>query len=145
MLPRDREERPQSKVGLPGLNVREMARFRDVKIVFDGKLIPLRAAPEVVDGISIAPLREVFERCDGTLYWFHFEKRVRAVNPTTEMELKIGANKAKVNGAEENLVLAPYIKNGRTMVPLEFVAGTLDVTVSFNSDTGELIISRNDF
>ncbi|MGQ9732521.1 MAG: copper amine oxidase N-terminal domain-containing protein, partial [Candidatus Zipacnadales bacterium] len=127
------------------LNVAEMSRFRDVKIVFAGKLIPLRAAPEVIDGISIAPLREIFERCDGTLYWFHEEKRVRAVNPTTEMELRIGDKTAKVNGAEETLVLAPYIKNGRTMVPLQFIAGTLDVTVSFNSNTGELIVSRNGF
>jgi hypothetical protein len=31
------------------------------------------------------------------------------------------------------------------MVPLEVLATTLDVTVSFNSKTGELIISRNDF
>jgi hypothetical protein len=51
----------------------------------------------------------------------------------------------KVNGSDEQLVLAPYIKNGRTMLPLEFVARTLDVTVSFNSNTGELVISSNKF
>jgi hypothetical protein len=145
MLPPSRDEGARSKVGMPGLDVQQMAKFRDVKIVFDGKLIPLRAAPEVVDGLSITPLREVFESCDGTLYWFHQEKRVHAVNSTVDMELKIGDDTAKVNGAAENLSLAPYIKNGRTMVPLEFLATTLDVTVSFNSKTGELIISRNDF
>jgi len=122
-----------------------MARFRDVKIVLNGKLIPLRSAPEVVNGISIAPLREIFESCDGTLYWFHHEKRVHAVSPSVEMELRIGQQTAKVNGEVQDLVLAPYIRNGRTMVPLEFLASTLDVTVSFNSATGELIISRNGF
>jgi hypothetical protein len=145
MLPPGRDEGAQSKIGIPDLRVQEMARFRDVKIVFDGKLIPLRAAPEVIDGISLTPLREVFEGCDGTLYWFHQEKRVHAVNPNVDMELNIGSDTAKVNGEARGLALAPYIKNGRTMVPLEFLATTLDVTVSFNSDTGELVISRNDF
>lgn len=145
MLPPQREGQLKTKAALPGVDPQQMARFRDVKIVFDGKLIPLRSAPEVINGISIAPLREVFESCDGTLYWFHEEKRVHAVSRSVEMELKIGRDKAKVNGEVQDLVLAPYIKNGRTMVPLEFLANTLDVTVSFNSTTGELIISRNGF
>jgi len=144
MLPPDRDEGTKTRIAMPGIDIEQMARFRDVKIVLDGKLIPLRAAPEVVDGISISPLREVFEGCDGMLYWFHEEKRVHAVNPSVDVELKIGSEAAKVNGEDRSLALAPYIKNGRTMVPLEFLAATLDVTVSFNSSTGELIVSRND-
>jgi hypothetical protein len=145
MLPPGRDERAATKPAMPGADVRQMARFRDVKIVLDGKLIPLRAAPEVVDGISIAPLREMFEGCDGTVYWFHQEKRVHAVSPTADVNLVIGNETATVNGATHDLALAPYIRNGRTMVPLEFLATTLDVTVSFNSTTGELIVSRNGF
>ena len=74
------------------------------------------------------------------LYWSHPDKRVTAVNPDTEMNLQIGNSVATVNGADETLVLAPFIKQGRTMLPLEFVASHLDVTISFNSSTGELII-----
>jgi hypothetical protein len=137
---------PRGKLGHPApLDATTMARFHDVKIVFNGKLLSLRAAPCVLDGISMAPLREVFEHTDGVLYWFHVEKRVRAVNAETELELRIGDPTARINGSEEGLVLAPFIKNGRTMVPLDFVARTLDVTVSFNSDTGELVISSNKF
>jgi hypothetical protein len=140
------DRQPQGKLGQPtALDAKAMARFRDVKIVFNGELLSLRAAPCVLEGISMTPLREVFEHTDGVLYWFHVEKRVRAVNPDTELELKIGNPTARVNGNEEGLVLAPFIKNGRTMVPLEFVARTLDVTISFNSDTGELVISSNKF
>ena len=142
---RDEDARPQAKIGMPGqLDVAAMSRFRDVKIVFDGKLIPLRTAPTVVDGISIAPLREIFESCDGVLYWTHADKRVKAVNSDVEMNLQIGNPVINVNGTAEELMLAPYISNGRTMLPLEFVAGMLDVTVSFNSNTGELVISAKD-
>ena len=145
-LPARSDEEPTSKLGAPRetLDVAAMSRFRDVKIVFDGKLIPLRAAPGVVDGISVAPLREIFEGCDGVLYWSHPDKRVTAVNPDIEMNLQIGNPVATVNGADEALVLAPFIKKGRTMLPLEFVASNLDVTISFNSSTGELIICSKD-
>ncbi len=143
--PRGDDVRPTSKIGTPGqLDIEAMSRFRDVKIVFDGKLIPLRSAPSVIDGVSIAPLREIFQSCDGVLYWYAADKRVKAVNPDIEMNLQIGNPVVNVNGTAEELVLAPYINNGRTMLPLEFVAATLDVTVSFNSSTGELIISSND-
>ena len=144
--PRRTEPAPLTKTARPRpLDVSSLARFRDVKVVFNGQLLSLRTAPLVLQGVSIAPLREIFEHTDGVLYWFHVEKRVKAVNDKTDLELRIGDKTAKVNGANEELVLAPFIKNGRTMVPLEFIAQTLDVTVSFNPDTGELLISSNKF
>lgn len=121
-----------------------LARLRDVKVVYDGKLVPLRACPEVKGGVPVGPLREVFEQSDGVLYWFPVEKRVRAVSPQAEVELRIGVPVAKVNGVTERLELAPYIKRGRTMVPLSFIAATLNVTITFDSKRGQLIISRND-
>jgi hypothetical protein len=145
--PRKLEDEPGSKMGRPTatLDVSSMASFKDVKVVFNGQLLSLRTAPLVLDGISIAPLREIFQHTDGVLYWYHVEKRVKAVNGKTQVELRIGDKTAKVNGADEALVLAPFIKNGRTMVPLEFIAQTLDVTVSFNPSTGELVISSTKF
>jgi len=144
--PRKTESDPLGKTAQPRpLDVSSMAQFRDVKVLFNGQLLSLRTAPMVLQGVSIAPLREIFEHTDGVLYWFHIEKRVKAVNDTTTMELQIGDKTAKVNGADEELVLAPFIRNGRTMVPLEFIAQTLDVTVSFSPDTGELLISSNKF
>jgi Copper amine oxidase N-terminal domain/Bacterial Ig domain len=143
---RGADDEPAGKMGRPGaLDVASMARFQDVKVVFDGKLVSLRAAPLVLSGVSIAPLREIFERTDGVLYWYHVEKRVKAVNDQTEIELQIGDKTAKVNGNERGLAVAPFIKNGRTMVPLEFIAQSLDVTIAFNSDTGELVITSNKF
>ncbi len=134
------------KTGQPRpLDLSSMARFKDVRVVFNGQLLSLRAAPMFLQGVSIAPLREIFEHTDGVLYWFHVEKRVKAVNDNTTIELSIGDRTAKVNGTDQELVLAPFINNGRTMVPLEFIAHTLDVTVSFNPDTGELLISSNKF
>ncbi|MBU0607943.1 MAG: copper amine oxidase N-terminal domain-containing protein [Armatimonadetes bacterium] len=39
--------------------------------------------------------------------------------------------------------IAPYIKRGRTMVPLQFIADLLDVNIAVNSATGDIMISSN--
>ncbi len=120
-------------------------QFEDIKVLFDNEALELLASPEHRDGISIAPLREIFEHSDGMLYWYPVEKRVRATRPGTEMELQIGDREAKVNEQTCQLQVAPYIKKGRTMVPLQFLADTLDVTVTFNPDSGQICLTSNEF
>lgn len=118
---------------------------RDIKIVFDGEVLSLRTAPETRLGISLAPLREIFEKTDGVLYWFPTERKVQAVNKGVDLRLKIGDPKITVNGQSETLQIAPYIKQGRTMVPLQFIADVLDVKIAFDNSTGQILISSNQF
>lgn len=143
----ERSSRPEGRQAQAGHVVMfpsALARFDEVKVVYDGQLLPLRACPEVTKGISMGPIRELFEECDGVLYWFPVEKRVKAVSPHTKVELQIGVPVAQVNGQQTPLELAPYVKRGRTMVPLSFLAATLGLTISFDSQRGQLIITRND-
>lgn len=117
-----------------------LSRFRDVQVLFDGRLVPLRACPEVVKGIPMGPLREIFAQTDGILYWFPVEKRVRGISPSVTLDLRVGQREAKVNGEPYCLELAPYVKQGRTMVPLGFLADVLDLTITFDSERGQLIV-----
>jgi hypothetical protein len=41
--------------------------------------------------------------------------------------------------------LAPYVKRGRTMLPLQFIADTLDLTVTYNPGTQQIVVTSNDF
>jgi len=150
MLPRPEESglpyakrvsKPATGVSLP----KEIGELRDIAVIFDGEMLDLRAAPEVTAGISMGPLREVFEQTDGVLYWFAQEKKVRAVNDELDISLQIGNPLVKVNDQEQQLILAPYIKCGRTMVPLQFLADTLDVAIRYNPATGQLVISSTEF
>lgn len=119
------------------------ALVRDIQIVFDGEILTLRTAPETRKGLALAPLREIFERTDGMLYWFPVEKRVHAVNKNVDLKLTIGQPQVSVNGETKVLEVAPYIKQGRTMVPLQFIAETLDVNITFDSRTGNILICSN--
>lgn len=115
----------------------------EIKIIFDNQELKLRALAEVRNGIEITPLREIFEHQDGVLFWYPVEKRVRAVNKTKDVEIKIGHIEAKVNNEPVVLELAPFIKRGRTMVPLTFVKDLLDVTVQYDPANGRIYITSN--
>ncbi len=122
-----------------------IAHIRNIKVVFNGQQLDLRTLPAMQQGISMTPLREVFEHTNGVLYWYPQEKRVEAKSDQMNVKLQIGNPQAQVNGEAQTLSLAPYIKQGRTMVPLQFVADTLNVTITFNPDTGQIVISSNEF
>ncbi len=134
-----------TRPGEPQIAPVASSTFQDIEIVFNNETLELLAAPELREGISLAPLREIFESSDGVLYWYPIEKRVRATRPGTDMELTIGDPEVTVNDTAHVLQVAPYIKQGRTMVPLQFLADTLDVTVTFNPETGQIRITSNEF
>ena len=63
--------------------------------------------------------------------------------------LMIGSGKAYVNGEvknidEGNTAAAPVVKNGRTMVPLRFIAENFGAEVSFSDITGDAVIKTED-
>ncbi len=115
----------------------------EIKIIFDNQELKLRALAEVRNGIEITPLREIFEHQNGVLFWYPVQKRVRAVNKTKDVEIKIGSATVKVNNEPVVLELAPFIKRGRTMVPLTFVKDLLDVTVQYDPANGRIYITSN--
>ncbi len=118
---------------------------KEVGIVYNGQVLDLRAAPETVNGIAIGPLRELFEQSDGLLYWFPVTKEVRAFNSTTDLHLTIGNPVVEVNGTSVTTVVAPYIKHGRTMLPLQFMADMMDLTIAYDAVTRQVVVTSNDF
>ena len=118
---------------------------KDIAIVFDGNKLDLRAAPETVEGIATGPLRELFEQTDGVLYWFPITKEVRATNSDTDLHLTIGDPEIALNGTTERVNVAPYIKRGRTMLPLQFIADMLDLNICYEATTQQIVVTSNEF
>jgi len=118
---------------------------KDISIVYNGKTLDLRAAPETANGIATGPLRELFEQSDGLLYWFPITKEVRAIGPETNLHLTIGNPEVDLNGTRQQVPVAPYIKQGRTMLPLQFIADTLELTITYEPDTQQIVITTSEF
>ncbi len=105
------------------------------------QVISLGGATEVVEGVRVGSLAKIVAQSDGVLKWYAAEKRVHVVTPQVTMDLRLGQTEARVNGRVQTLELAPFVRNGETMVPLGFLADALGVTFSFDAAQGRLIIS----
>jgi sugar lactone lactonase YvrE len=60
----------------------------------------------------------------------------------TLIKLRIGSKDMIVNGVKKILDAPPYIKNGRTMVPLRAIAEAFGATIEWNNALKEITITR---
>jgi hypothetical protein len=104
----------------------------------DGRAIKLDAAPVIRYSRTMVPIRAIVEAIGGTISWDAVARKVTIVHKGTTIELWIGKNVARVNGRTvktdpKDTRVIPFIVNGRTMLPLRFVAETLGLDVQWNA------------
>jgi len=90
----------------------------------------LDSPPVIKNDRTLLPIRAVVEAMGGQVNWNAEERRVDIEYRGKTVTLWIGKNTAKVNGKEvmidpSNPNVVPEIINGRTMLPLRFVAESL--------------------
>lgn len=94
----------------------------------------------IQNGVTLVPLRGVFETLGATVSWNAKDKTITAKNSTKTVWLKVGSKKAKINGQALTVSVAPIIKSGTTLVPLRFISEALGATVSWDQDLYEVEI-----
>jgi hypothetical protein len=115
-----------------------------MKVMFNHASLQLDRPLTPRAGVMFSPLRQIFEFQGGTLTWQHATGRVRATSNTRDITLTIGETQATVNKAQVRMQLAPYLDEGRTMVPLSFLPMALDVNVQFDPGSGHLLITTKE-
>ncbi|MBR5536144.1 MAG: copper amine oxidase N-terminal domain-containing protein [Clostridia bacterium] len=97
--------------------------------------------PVVVDGTTLVPLRAVVEALGLEVTWDDPTDTVVVKKDNFYIELVIGSTKAKTAGGVKSIPQAPVIINGRTMVPLRFIAEEMGLTVLWNQEYQRVIIN----
>ncbi len=101
----------------------------------NGKIVPLDAPPIIVNSRTLVPLRAIAEALGADVNWDPEYKQVTVRLNGTTILLTIGSPIALVNDSLTYIDTTPIISNGRTMVPLRFIAETLNAEVSWNPDS----------
>lgn len=98
---------------------------------------PLEAAPFIKDGRTMVPLRFIAEAFGANVEWI---PETKGINITLELKsavhtigLQVGNPTAIVDGQVVTLDVAPVIVNGRTFVPIRFIAESFGAKVDWNS------------
>ncbi|EHS58703.1 C40 family peptidase [Paenibacillus sp. Aloe-11] len=115
-------------------------------VYVDDHPLQLVAQPQLLDGTTLVPMRQLFEAQGAKLSWDESSKTVTATKNDTVLTYRIGELAATLNGNALSLNVPGQIVEGNTMIPLRFVSEALGSTVKWDALTRTIrIVSRNDF
>lgn len=141
--------------GLYDPTIANSINLNEVKVQLDGDYLDFTDAdgekvePQIINGRTIVPMRKIFETLGATVEWDGENRIVTGTKEDTEIKLQIGSNIATktVSGETKNIELdvTPTIVDGRTLVPVRFIAESLDKTVGWDSDNRTVVIMDSNF
>lgn len=104
---------------------------------------------QIINDRTMVPMRKIFEILGAEIEWDGENRIVTGTKDDTKIKLQINNNVATktVNGVEEKIILdtPPMIVNDRTMVPLRFIAESLDKQVGWDNQNRTAIIIDYDY
>ncbi|MDI9636749.1 stalk domain-containing protein [Kamptonema cortianum] len=112
----------------------------DMTIYLNGQPVAFDVNPRVLDGVPLTPFRHLFEGYGGEVKWEHASKTVSGDSDGLKLTFRIGDPQADVNGLKMMMEMAPYIERGRSIVPLSFMSQALNVNITYDPNTGHVLI-----
>lgn len=100
------------------------------------------AVPYVVNGNTMIPIRALIEGLGGKVDWDKELNGARATLKDISITMPIGSEYATVNGKSVKMTTPAVIANGKTMIPVRFVAENLGYDVEWVSE-GQYVVIKN--
>jgi len=114
-----------------------------IKVFLDEHLLVFDVPPQIINGRTLVPLRIIYEELGATIEWDNVTKTVTAINDNTKIVLTIGSTYPTVNGEIVPIDQPGIIIDGRTLVPLRFVAESLGANVDWDGSSQTVTITSN--
>jgi hypothetical protein len=105
-------------------------------------------APSIIKNVrTLVPMRVIIEALGGTVIWENSNKKITILLKDEKIELWVGKNIAVINGVMKlidylNPDVVPEIINGRTILPVRFVATNLGFNVQWDNATKTITINN---
>lgn len=101
-------------------------------------------APVIQDSRTLVPVRTIIEAMGGSVEWDNDTHTASLMYGDNEIELVTGSTTAYLNGEERSLDTAPAIINGRTMLPIRFIAESFGFNTRWDADTRSITITKEE-
>lgn len=108
-----------------------------IEVFIDGEEVNFPdAQPFINNSRTLVPVRFVAENLGADVDWQQKEKRVDINKDNKNIQLWIGRENYLINNATQKMDTTPLLKQGRTFVPLRFVAEGLETRVEWKQAKG---------
>lgn len=108
----------------------------DVKVFLSGQEITWETPPSFYQGGHLlVPVRDLARAVGTKVSWDEKKQMVLVTSPKATVRFQIGSSEAMVDGEKVTLPSPVILKNGRTMVPLRFLAQVLGLAVNWDERT----------
>lgn len=114
-----------------------------IPVYINGEKITFDQNPVIENDRTLVPLRKIFESLGATVNYDENEKVVSGEKEGIKISLKIGEDKALVDGKEVALSQSAKIENGRTLVPLRFISEAFGDYVEWDDKNRRIFITQN--
>ncbi|MBU7005972.1 copper amine oxidase N-terminal domain-containing protein [Phosphitispora fastidiosa] len=112
----------------------EFQNFIGISVRVGGELLDLDVQPLISEGRTMVPMRAIFEALGAQVSWDGNARTVTANKDGTTIVLTIDKKLSKINGTNKDLDVAPFLKDGRTLVPVRFISEALGAEVNWDAD-----------
>lgn len=120
----------------------EEAKAR-ASVTLDGNRIDTENLAKVVSGRTMIPVRCLAEQLGADVSYDSTLKAARIVRAGVEIIMPIGSKTCTVNGEPFQMDVAPYIENGRTMIPARYVSELFGQNIQWISETRTAAVTEN--
>lgn len=111
-----------------------------IMVVVDNKMISFDTDPFIDNGITLVPMRKIFEALSTNVEWVDETKQIIATDSSNCIILTVGSNVAQKNGEDIKLLIEPRIVSGSTYVPVRFIAEALNADVQWDNNSRTVVI-----
>lgn len=106
---------------------------KPIRVLVDYDFVNLSTEPQIENGNTIVEFRPIFEKLGLNVSWDKDTKTIIGEKEGLKIQLVIGSKTAKVNGQDKEVLIAPRIINGHTVVPVRFIAENSGAEVKWDS------------
>lgn len=113
------------------------------KVLINGYSLNLDVPPQIHNNRVMVPMSPIFRALGADVTWVGESQTILGKKNLTSITLQVGKNDATLNGASLTLDSPPVIIDGKTLLPLSFIALALGAEVVWDapSETVSVIIS----
>lgn len=110
------------------------------RVLFDGRALTFDVPPTIENGRVLVPMGAIFNAMGAAVTWDAATSTATAIKNGVTVILPIGEDYASINGNAKTLDVPAQIVNGRTLVPISFIAQAFGAGVSWDPETTTVII-----